>query len=88
MIGLYQGEGFLSSLVLHNDNMTDLIQSVREKYGQEMSNLQVLHVMYRKPPNNFFPNNHFFPVEPSQVTVTYEGSSGYTRDGTKELFHM
>jgi hypothetical protein len=42
MIGLYQGEGFLSSLVLHNDNMTDLIQSVREKYGQEMSNLQVL----------------------------------------------
>lgn len=61
MIGLYQGEGFLSSLVLHNDNMTGLMKSVREKYGQEMSNLQVLHVMCRKPPNKFFPNNQWFP---------------------------
>jgi hypothetical protein len=60
MIGLYQGNEFLSSLALHNDNMTALMQSVRERYGQDMSNLQVLHVMCRKPPNNFFPKNQWF----------------------------
>jgi hypothetical protein len=61
MVRLYSNSRFLTALEKNDDNLDELMQEVRNVYGRNITNLQVLEVMCKLTPHNFFPNRLLDP---------------------------